>query len=93
MHELLEWRGRASHTVLDLDWRPMFWESPEAATEQISPILDHVTVAIGNRDECEIAVGTRDPDEAADRLLEHGVSQDPLIYGAAMGFVPGGFEH
>ena len=70
---LLEARDRRRHTVLDLDWRPMFWESPAAATEQIAPVLDHVTVAIGNRDECEIAVGTRDPDEAADRLLARGV--------------------
>jgi 5-dehydro-2-deoxygluconokinase len=72
--ELLRARGRRQHTVLDLDWRPMFWESAAAATEQIAPMLDHVTVAIGNRDECEIAVGTRDPDEAADRLLARGVS-------------------
>lgn len=71
--ELLRRRGRRSHTVLDLDWRPMFWESPDHATDQISPMLDLVTVAIGNRDECEIAVGTRDPDEAADRLLERGL--------------------
>ena len=73
VRQLLEVRDRRAHTVLDLDWRPMFWESPEAASEQISPMLDHVTIAIGNRDECEIAVGTRDPDEAADRLLERGL--------------------
>jgi 5-dehydro-2-deoxygluconokinase len=71
--ELLRARGRRPHTVLDLDWRPMFWESPAAATEQIAPMLDHVTVAIGNLDECEIAVGTRDADEAADRLLARGL--------------------
>jgi 5-dehydro-2-deoxygluconokinase len=70
---MLEHRGRRRHTVLDLDWRPMFWESAEHATERISPILDSVTIAIGNRDECQIAVGTRDPDEAADRLLERGL--------------------
>jgi 5-dehydro-2-deoxygluconokinase len=70
---LLAERNRRTHTVLDLDWRPMFWDSPEAATEQIAPMLDHVTIAIGNRDECEIAVGTRDPDEAADRLLDRGL--------------------
>ena len=73
VRQLLDVRDRRAHTVLDLDWRPMFWDSPEAASEQISPMLDHVTIAIGNRDECEIAVGTRDPDEAADRLLEHGL--------------------
>jgi len=69
----LEARGRQAHTVIDLDYRPMFWESPEQATEFISPAIDHCTVAVGNRDECEIAVGTRVPDEAADRLLERGV--------------------
>ena len=70
---LLRERARREHTVLDLDWRPMFWDSPGAASEQIGPMLDLVTIAIGNRDECEIAVGTRDPDDAADRLLERGL--------------------
>ena len=31
------------------------------------------TVAVGNRAECEVAVGTRDPDAAADALLERGI--------------------
>ena len=70
---LLDERHRKPHTVLDLDWRPMFWESPEQATAAIAPMLDKVTIAIGNRDECEIAVGTREPNEAADRLLERGL--------------------
>ena len=70
---LLGERHRKPHTVLDLDWRPMFWESPEQATAAIAPMLDKVTIAIGNRDECEIAVGTREPNEAADRLLERGL--------------------
>ena len=71
--ELLERRHRRTHTVLDLDWRPMFWESEAQATAAIEPILEHVTIAIGNRKECEVAVGTADPDEAADRLLERGL--------------------
>ena len=25
IHDLLTWRGRRTHTVLDLDWRPQFW--------------------------------------------------------------------
>ncbi len=73
VRELLVTRKRRSHTVLDLDWRPMFWESATQASEAISPMLDHVTIAIGNRDECEIAVGTRDPNQAADRMLERGL--------------------
>lgn len=73
MIELLSWRQRRTHTILDLDWRPSFWPSPAAATEAISPLLDHVTMAIGNRTECEIAVGESDPDRAADALLARGL--------------------
>lgn len=68
-----EARQRAPFTVLDLDYRPMFWESPAAATEQVRRALPHVTVAVGNREECEIAVGEHDPRKAADALLDLGV--------------------
>ncbi|GHH36661.1 5-dehydro-2-deoxygluconokinase [Lentzea cavernae] len=71
---MLASRARNGHTVLDLDYRPMFWPDVETARTEISWMLDHVTVAVGNRTECEIAVGTSDPDEAASRLLEHGIS-------------------
>ena len=66
-------RGRAPHTVLDLDYRPMFWGSAEEAATAVGPALDHVSIAIGNADECEVAVGERDPDRAADALLERGI--------------------
>lgn len=80
--EFLRTRGRRSHTVLDLDWRPQFWQSAEQASERIGPMLQHFTIAIGNRDECEIAVGTRDLDLAADRLLEAGLEIAVLKLGA-----------
>ncbi len=80
--EALRLRARSAHTVLDLDYRPMFWESREQASEFISPSIDLCTVAVGNRDECEIAVGTRLPDEAADRMLERGVSLAIVKLGA-----------
>ncbi len=69
----LETRGRARHTILDLDYRPMFWAAPQDATAQITRALDHVTVAVGNREECEVAVGETEPERAADALLERGV--------------------
>ena len=68
-----EARARRGHTVLDLDYRPMFWASPEAAAEQAGRALDHVTVAVGNREECEVAVGESDPQRAADALLDRGL--------------------
>jgi 5-dehydro-2-deoxygluconokinase len=65
-------RGRA-HTVLDLDWRPVFWPSPDAAAPVIRRALGQVGVAVGNLEECETAVGARDPKAAADALLDLGV--------------------
>jgi 5-dehydro-2-deoxygluconokinase len=66
-------RGRRPLTVLDLDYRPMFWSDPQAASEQVRSALAHVTVAIGNREECEIAVGETDPVRAGRALLDAGV--------------------
>ncbi len=66
-------RRRARHTVLDLDWRPMFWPAPADARAPIDAALAHATVAVGNRDECEVAVGERDPHAAAAALHERGV--------------------
>ncbi|MEQ6901844.1 5-dehydro-2-deoxygluconokinase [Nocardioides sp. YIM 152588] len=65
--------GSGRHTVLDLDWRDMFWPSPAEARAEYTAMLDQVTVAVGNRAEVEVAVGTADPHEAADRLLAHGL--------------------
>ncbi|MGW3967274.1 5-dehydro-2-deoxygluconokinase [Amycolatopsis sp. NPDC005003] len=80
--KILEARGRREHTVLDLDYRPMFWPSVEQARAEIGGMLDHVTVAVGNRTEVEVAVGTADPDEAADRLLERGLRLAVIKKGA-----------
>lgn len=66
-------RGRRQHTILDLDYRPMFWPHPDEASAQVGKALEHVTVAVGNREECEVAVGETDPQRAADALLERGV--------------------
>lgn len=70
------WEARGARTpltVLDLDYRPMFWSTPAAATEQVQRALQYVTVAVGNREECEIAVGESNPHKAADALLDLGV--------------------
>ena len=66
-------RGRAPLTVLDLDYRPMFWANPGEAHAQADRALSMVTVAVGNRAECEVAVGESDPDRAAEALLDKGV--------------------
>jgi 5-dehydro-2-deoxygluconokinase len=65
--------ARDGVTVLDLDYRPMFWESPEAARHWVDKALDHVTVAVGNQEECAVAVGESDPRRAAEALRDRGV--------------------
>jgi 5-dehydro-2-deoxygluconokinase len=66
-------RGRSGITVLDLDYREMFWPSREEARRWVGEALPHVTVAVGNRDECYTAVGEREPHQAARALHDAGV--------------------
>jgi 5-dehydro-2-deoxygluconokinase len=39
----------------------------------IGAAVDHATIAVGNREECAVAVGHEDPHRAAARLLDRGV--------------------
>ena len=71
--DALRHRDRRGTTVFDLDWRPMFWADHEEARHWYREALAHATVAVGNLDEVERAVGSRDPEKAADLLLAAGV--------------------
>jgi 5-dehydro-2-deoxygluconokinase len=64
---------RDGTTVLDLDHRPMLWESQDEARRWTRRALDHATVAVGNLDECAMAVGEREPRAAARALLDLGL--------------------
>ena len=66
-------RARRPLTVLDLDYRPVFWNDPAEASREVARALPHVTVAIGNKEECEVAVGETEPRKAAEALLAAGV--------------------
>lgn len=73
IHAALAAREHREHTILDLDYRPMFWRDPADAMAELERVLGQVTVAIGNREECEVAVGETEPSRAADALLERGI--------------------
>ncbi len=60
-------------TVIDLDYRPMFWAASAEASRWVRRALENVSVAVGNQEEVEIAVGEREPHRAAQALLELGV--------------------
>jgi 5-dehydro-2-deoxygluconokinase len=60
-------------TVFDLDYRPMLWESRPETERWYREALRHATVAVGNQEEVEVAVGTGDPFEASEALLDLGL--------------------
>ncbi|MFB4295885.1 5-dehydro-2-deoxygluconokinase [Actinomadura sp. NTSP31] len=62
------------HTVIDLDYRPMLWADPAEAPRWAGEALERATVAVGNLEECEVAVGEREPEAAARAILDRGPS-------------------
>ncbi|MBM3816141.1 MAG: 5-dehydro-2-deoxygluconokinase [Actinobacteria bacterium] len=82
----MEWlrrRNRRQHTVLDLDYRPSFWGSVDDAHRAAQAAIDYCSVVVGNRTECEMALGTGEPQAAVDMLLERGVTLAIVKMGAA----------
>jgi len=79
----LKARGDHGTTILDLDYRPMFWSSQAEAHEHIHAAVELVDVAVGNLDECETAVGEREPERAAAALLDAGVDLAVVKQGPA----------
>jgi 5-dehydro-2-deoxygluconokinase len=78
-----EGHGSGGLTILDLDYREVFWISRDAAHEAVSAALPLVDVAVGNLEECEVATGESDPARAADALLAAGLSLAVVKQGPA----------
>jgi len=79
----LRHRDRRGWTVLDLDYRPMFWPSREDAGRWIREALPYANVAVGNLDECLTAVGQSRPRAAAGALRAAGVDLAVVKQGPA----------
>lgn len=75
-------RSRDQHTILDLDYRPSLWTDRDAARAIATRAIALATVVVGNREECEVALGTSDPDAAADALLAAGARLAIIKLGA-----------
>jgi 5-dehydro-2-deoxygluconokinase len=78
----LEARDRKAITVHDLDYRPSFWSSPDDARAEQLRALAHATVAVGNVEECAVAVGDGAPEDLAHRLLDLGLDLAIVKLGA-----------
>jgi 5-dehydro-2-deoxygluconokinase len=75
-------RSREQHTILDLDYRPSLWANRDAARAMATRAIALATVVVGNREECAVAVGTDEPEAAADLLLSAGATLAIIKLGA-----------
>jgi 5-dehydro-2-deoxygluconokinase len=85
---LMSERDRST-TILDLDYRPTFWHDEAEASAVIGAALELAGTAVGNREECRVAVGSDDPGRAADALLERGCRLAVVKQGGAGVLVAG----
>lgn len=65
-------RPRHLWTILDLDYRPDFWQARHEAAFQVNSVISMANVVVGNNREAEIATGESDPHRAAEVLVERG---------------------
>ena len=72
--------------AFDVNLRPELWGSLEVAREQILPVLGLATVAKLGDDELSPVLGAGSPEEAADALLERGVSLALISMGGGGAF-------
>jgi 5-dehydro-2-deoxygluconokinase len=75
-------RDSSQHTIVDLDYRATLWASKEAAKAKAQESTSLATIVVGNLQECEVALGSNDENEAADGLLALGVKLAVIKLGA-----------
>ena len=67
-------RDRDIPVAFDVNFREHLWESAEAAKEAVDPLLDLSTIVKLGDDELSPMLGVDDVEEAAELLLDRGVS-------------------
>jgi 5-dehydro-2-deoxygluconokinase len=75
-------RDPSQHTIVDLDYRATLWASKDAARAKAQESISLATIVVGNLQECEVALGSNDENEAADGLLALGVKLAVIKLGA-----------
>ena len=78
----MQLRNSSQHTIVDLDYRANLWASKEAARAKAQESIALATIVVGNLQECEVALGSKDENEAADALLALGVKLAVIKLGA-----------
>jgi 5-dehydro-2-deoxygluconokinase len=75
-------RNSSQHTIVDLDYRATLWVNKGAARAKAQESIKLATIVVGNLQECEVALGSKDENEAADALLALGVKLAVIKLGA-----------
>jgi 5-dehydro-2-deoxygluconokinase len=78
----MQLRDPSQHTIVDLDYRATLWASKDAARAKARQTISLATIVVGNLQECEVALGSKDENEAADALLALGVKLAVIKLGA-----------
>ena len=66
-------RAHGATVLVDIDYRPMLWPSPEAFGTNVRTLLARADMAIGTEEEVSAASGEADAATGAQRLLEAGL--------------------
>jgi 5-dehydro-2-deoxygluconokinase len=78
----MQLRDPSQHTIVDLDYRASLWVNKGAARAKAQESMKLATIVVGNLQECEVALGSKDENEAADALLALGVKLAVIKLGA-----------
>jgi 5-dehydro-2-deoxygluconokinase len=78
----MQQRDSSQHTIVDLDYRASLWVNKGAARAKAQESMKLATIVVGNLQECEVAVGSKDENEAVDALLALGVKHAVIKLGA-----------
>jgi 5-dehydro-2-deoxygluconokinase len=78
----MQLRESSQHTIVDLDYRASLWVNKGAARAKAQESMKLATIVVGNLQECEVALGSKDENEAADALLALGVKLAVIKLGA-----------
>lgn len=67
-----KYRTSEQLTILDLDYRPSLWESPEEAAYWSRFLLQYSDIAVGNLEECILSTDVKEAKNVGYALLELG---------------------
>jgi fructokinase len=77
--------GAGALISFDVNYRPSLWRSPQAAREQIEPVIEQADVLKLNEVELELLTGTREVATAAPKLVARHRGERPRLVVVTLG--------